>query len=105
MNTLSSNYEKLKELIESPSFEDRELGFLLFNQIREATIFPSLELGNSYFVQGRSGSPDRPLLCKMWRRILEYSYSSYGGGPLYFADQQGNNYFLFPVEILSINAL
>jgi len=105
MGTQASNFEKLKELIESPNFEDRELGFLLFSQIQEATIFPPLEVGRSYFVQGRAGSPDRPLLCKMWKRILEYSYSSYAFGPLYFSDQQGNNYFIFPVEILSINTL
>lgn len=105
MNTLSSNYEKLKELIESPSFEDRELGFLLFNQIREVTIFPCLERGRSYFVQYRSGSPDRPLFCEMKRLIAEYGGNAYTNGPVLFIDQQNNRPWCLPEEILSINTL
>ena len=106
MGTQASNYEKLKELIESPSFEDRELGFLLFNQIRDAVIFPILERARVYFVQYRVGSPDKPHLCKMERFIGEYGGKVYHTNePILFIDQQGTARWFLLTEILSINAL
>jgi len=105
---MNADFDKIKELIESDSLEERSLGITLFDQVRDATIFPILEKGNFYYIGYRTNAIRDPFFSLRMRKFIGvYEASGHydDGINMLFTNEEKLNVYISRPDILFINAL